>query len=77
MAFYLHKYIKQNKNIGFRPKYLGKGADFLLSVKCFIGQKEFQRVQLKNITVDDKIINKIVNDVNLRSGIKSEKKINE
>ena len=48
----------------------------MLDVKCFIGKYKLDKENLKKITVNDKVINKIVSDVNNRSNFKMERTIN-
>ena len=44
-------------------------------MKCYVGEKELKNNELKRITVNDELINKIVNEVNFRNGL-SESKLN-
>ncbi len=39
----------------------------MLQVKCYIGKREFKREELKEITINDKVINNIIAQVNGRS----------
>jgi len=49
----------------------------LLNVKCFIGEKELKQIELKYITVNNNLINKIINEVNYRNDFSEEKLTNE
>ena len=46
-------------------------------MKCYVGEKEIKNNELKRITVNDELINKIVNEVNFRNGLSESKLKNE
>ena len=44
----------------------------MLEVKCFVGEQRIDREDMKKIIVDDKVINRIVAQVNNRGEIKEQ-----
>lgn len=64
--------MKLNKFGSLCLKYRRRELIVLLEVKCFVGEQRIDREDMKKIIVDDKVINRIVAQVNNRGEIKEQ-----